>query len=855
MAPVRTRPGSAPTAGAVRTTDELTERLDALRIWSGTSFRELHRGVVRLRRSDTGALIPAYDTVHRCLQPGRSRLDIDLVFDIARVLLGDDAEAAEWRQAAVRTAERGRAAGVVEVAADLPDDLESFVGRDDELAWLLAAIRGADREHTTVLVISGLAGVGKTSLAVRLAHQLAGTPPCVRLSVDLRGFDPDRPPADSDTVLAGFLRLLGVPGRRLAGLGSAERTALLSARLRGTRAVILLDDAADAEQVRPLLPDSPDCVVLVTSRRVPVGLERARQLALEVFTPGESLEFLRRAPSPGRVAAEPVAAARIAELVERLPLALAVVAGRIRSADWTLADHADRLEARRAGLRLDDGVAAALTSSHDALSRSQQRLLRMLALHPGRSAGAPAVAALLAADLGAVRSDLAELCAVNLLREPSPGRFEAHELVRVFAAERGCDEDSARERRAAVVRLYDHYRATAAAAMERYAPQERHRRPELPESGGPVVEFADRAAATEWLETERGNLIAIASAAADDGLGRYPVHLSVILANYLDTAAHYADAVLLHECAAAVAEVDERARIVAWLGAACWRLGRNDVALERFGESLAIARGAGDRRAEASALNNLALVLERFGRYQDALDAYRTAIEIAAELDDRLLLARGLGNRSVISERLGRYPEAMAEADRCLALCQDLGDAATESRALNLRGLVKYRIGRHADAHRDATRARELARAQGNRATEGYALMYLARTAEALGRPSGECRARALEIAREIANPDLESTVCNDLGQAARRAGDPGPALEHHRAALKIAEQVGDPFEQARAHDGIGACLAELGDLPAARHQLGEARERFEILGTPEAAEAAERLDRLSRRSGMRAPG
>jgi hypothetical protein len=390
---------AAPSAGGVRTIDELGARLRALQVWSGLSYREVHRRVLRSRQERGIAELPAFNTTYRCLSPGRTRLDVELVVDIARAVLGSESRAAEWRQAHQVVSGLAAAASVVHVGDRVESEAAEFIGRSSVGAEALAAL-----ETHRVVVIDGMAGVGKTSLAGWVASRVPDVE--LQFSVNLRGYDPARPPAEPAAVLDGFLRRLGVAGSKIHGLDLAARSALFDELVAGRRALVLLDNAATDDQVQPLIADG--ALTLVTSRRRLTGPHR---INLEVFEASESAALIRRAAG-AKVDDEPDAAARIAELVGHLPLALAVLAGRIKAQpEWTLADHLERLQEHSARLRLDDGVATSLSLSYQALKPPARRMLRLLALHPGRDFDPYAAAALAGLPVGQAREQLAQLVA------------------------------------------------------------------------------------------------------------------------------------------------------------------------------------------------------------------------------------------------------------------------------------------------------------------------------------------------------------------------------------------------------------------------------------------------------------
>ncbi|WP_165956438.1 ATP-binding protein [Kribbella antibiotica] len=813
---------------------EFGGRLRELRVWSGVSYRELHRRIVRSRTARGVAEVPAYDTVYRCLQPGRSRLDVELVVDVVRALTGD-ADVLAWRQAYQLVCGAASDAAVVNVTDRLPDDLEAFTGRADALARLRPWVNG--RSEPVVIAVDGMAGVGKTRLIVHLAHLMDGVDQV--LAVNLRGFDP-RQPAEPGAVLEAFLRVLGV-----RGAPPSARTARLSEALTGKRSVILLDNAASADQVVPLLPAVPGSVVLVTSRRK-LELPDAVRLQLGAFTPAESDELLRKSIGSARVSADPATAERIAVQVGQLPLALALVAGRIGATPtWSLSDHLERLVERGRTLSLDDAVEIALAQSDSSLPAAHRTLLRMLALHPGADFDTAAAAVLADASAAETSELLGDLLAGSLLQQRSPGRFEMHDLVRVYAAKRGSDEDPASARRAAFTRLADHYRAMAALAMSVYAPYEADWRP--PETSAAKAP-TDRDAALAWLETERVNLVACGLSAAEQGLASHAADLSSILYRYLDDAGHYADGEVLHAAAAQVSPRAARGRALSSLGVVYWRLGRFGEAREVYAEALSIASAGGDHREHIRALINLGLVLERVGAYSEAYSNYQQSLEIASSIDSHLATAQALHNVVHLAERLGRYDEAYERVQECLAMLRETGDRVTEGRALNSRAGVNLSLGRHDQARADAEAAITIARETANRTGEAYALVTLGRAFCALGalEPARARLELALTIAVEVDNRDAEALALNESGTVACTAGSPAIALDRHRAALAISTEVGDPYEQARSHQGCARALVLLGDPGTAQTELRRALTIFDRLKTPEANAVASQLAALS---------
>ncbi|MFE7277584.1 tetratricopeptide repeat protein [Streptomyces sp. NPDC057623] len=801
-------PPQQPEPDGTRSLDELVARLRELRTWAGLSEREVHRRVARARRARGVPEEPSYDTVNRCFRPGRTRLNGDLLVEIAQVL---GADGARWRRAHARVVGDATEASVVTVLDAPPADLPAFTGRRGELSTLLAARAPA------VSVIEGMAGVGKTTLAVHAAHVLRREHRVdVVLWADLRGYAPGMAPADPAAVLDGFLRLLGMSPDRIRLLDLPGRAREFRTRLAGLRALVGLDNAISAEQVRPLLPGpgAPACPALVTTRRHITGLPEALRLPLEAFTPGESMELLSRAMGNGPVG-DLETAERIAASVGHLPLALGVVASRIRrgGSGWTLADHLERLNDHRARLTVDDGVEIALRLSYEQLDPTHRHLFRLLALHPGPAVDAYATAALADDDLATARDGLDALFHASLLRQPDLGRYEFHDLVRVYAAGRSHDEDPARARRAALSRLLDHHRHAASLAMDHFAPYERQRRPPAGSSGTPTQELAGWEDATSWLDAERAGLIATALHAANhpathdrpDHCG----HMSAILSRYLGIGGHYREAEALHAHGARTScDPGTRGWALAALATTRWRLGRYPETTDALRQALAAFRDAADLAGQGWALGNLGHVHRHLGEDDTARTCFEDAGAVALDLVKGGVEA---APRGVMYEPLGRYPETYVAADEAvamgkqvLALARAFGDRVSEANVLVSLGAVHREAGNHPEAL--------------------------------------EQLRQALDIMREIGNRFAEVDVLVELGATLREFNAPLEARQRCEEAAALADRLSDRYQQARAHDGIAHCHALLGDADSARAHWQEAHRLFTGLGAPEADDIATRL-------------
>jgi tetratricopeptide (TPR) repeat protein len=836
-----------PDPGQAGTLDEFTSGLRLLKVWAGDPSYDTIKDRINAAWTSAGrrrSELAGRTTVVDCFRTGRRRLNADLVIAVVQALHSDVGYVAQWRQALQVISGTARPEAQVRVQDTLPPDLAGFAGRTTELAELHRALHdgGQDGGAVVISAIAGMAGVGKTQLAVHAGHLLAQDKPFDRvLFVNLRGFHPDptQPPADPAAVLDGFLRLLAVPGHDIPH-GLPARAAAYRSRLAGTRTLVILDNAADAEQVRPLLPETPGCPVLVTSRRNLTGLHPATHLTVDVFTPGEAAAFLAAA-APGILLGEdPNAASRIAYRCGYLPLALGLVAGHIRGTPgWTLTDHADRLDERHHDRRLDPGVTLALDLSYEHLSSDRQRLLRLAALNPGQDLDAYAAAALIDTDLATAQAGLHHLHNDHLLQQPAPGRYTFHDLVRAYASGRAGDEDRPRDRRAALARFFDYYLATAAAAMDTLHPAETHRRPRIAPPGTPMPILTGASGARAWLDTERPALVAIAAHTATHGWPTHTVRLSTTLFRYLN-GGHHNDALTVHGHALdAARHTDDpvaQADALTNLGGAYLLLGRYGPAAEHLEQALSLSRQSGDPMGQARALTNLGTVEVRRGHFRQGADYHEQALPLYRQVGDRASEARTLGSLGSGEVELGRYLAATDHFEQALALFRETGDHSGETWVLSVLGYAEVRLDRYGPAADHLQQALTLSRQSGDRTAEAQTLDSLGQLDTRRGEPGQAARyhEQALLLFRETGEREGEAMTCNGLGEAAHAAADPHNALSHHAAALTIATDLGEPNQRARAHTGLGHAHRSLGNPPSARHHYQHALALYTELGLPD---------------------
>jgi tetratricopeptide (TPR) repeat protein len=766
-----------PDPGPARSLDELVETLRALKLWAGDpSYETITR---RVNERWTAAGRPAAELTRRgtvvdCFKTGRRRINAELVVTVVAALHDETGYVAHWRQALRVSLAESKAAGQVRVLDRLPDDLATFTGRDAEADRLRELMPRGPGAAAVTCVLAGMAGVGKTQLAVHAGHLLTAAGRVdTTLFVNLRGFHPEpgQPPAEPAAVLDGFLRLLGMSAQEIPH-SLAARSAAFRERLAGRRALVILDNAAGEAQVRPLLPAGPGTLTLVTSRRRLGGLDPVERLGVEVFSPREAQRLLAEAVPGVAAGPDPSAHGRIALRCGHLPLALSVVAGQMAARpEWTVTDHADRLDERHRHHRLDTGVELALHLSYQHLPAPRQTLLRRLAAHPGQDVDDHAAAALLDTGLETAAGHLRDLVAEHLLQQPVAGRFVLHDLVRAYATDRARDEDRPADRRAALTRLFDHYLYTAAAAMDALYPAERHRRPVLPpqEHTGPAI--GDPKAALIWLDAERATLVAVCVHAGRNDWPEHAVRLAATLYSYLDNGGHPAEAITVHtEAQDAARRTGDRsgaAGALTNLGVVYWQLGRHAAAIDQLEHALALFREQGDARGQARALGNLGVVHTTTGRHAESAAYHRQALDRFAELGDRVGEANTLTNLGDVYVSLGDHAAAVEHSRRALDLFRDLNHRGGEATALTNLGDVHNAMGRHA-------------------AAAGY-------------------HEQALALFRDLGERYGQTCTLNGLGEAFAGLGRADDAAARHTEALALATEIDEGGEQARARAGLDA--------------------------------------------------
>jgi DNA-binding SARP family transcriptional activator/Tfp pilus assembly protein PilF len=664
------------------------------------------------------------------------------------------------------------------VPRQLPADVRGYAGRTEHLAQLdaLAATCGTDAgsDATTPVVISaiaGTAGVGKTALAVHWAHHAATRFPDGQLYVNLRGFDPDGAMVDPATAIRGLLAALGEPTERLPAdldtQASLYRTALADRRM-----LIVLDNARDTAQVRPLLPGTPRCLVLVTSRNQLTGLiaaTGAHVLRLDLLTPNEARDLLTQRLGARRVAAEPDAVDALINHCAYLPLALSLVAAHAAThPELPLAALAAQLH--DAGTRLDalatddptTDPRAVFSWSYTALTPPAQRLFRSLGLHPGPDISAAAAASLAALAPSEARSLLAELTTASLIVEHRPGRYTFHDLLRAYAADLARHTDPAAERDAATERLLDHYLHTAYTADRLLMTTQDTIAVPAARPGTTPEHLATVQQALDWFTTEHAVLLAAVSHAARTGSHRHTWHLAWSLGPYLNLRGYWHERVDIGLAALTAAERlgDPTNQVKAHraLATAYIAQGRDDEARLHLGHSLEHADRAEDVIGQAHAHHTIALLDERRSRHAEALHHTQHALDLFTRAGHQPGIAQAANAIGWLHAQLGNHEQALTYCQQALALLQRHGHRAAEANTWDSLGYIHHHLGQHPEAIACYERALTLYEDLGGDYYRAETLTHLADTHQAAGNhpAARDAWQQALVICDNLQHPQAD---------------------------------------------------------------------------------------------------
>ncbi|WP_410592771.1 ATP-binding protein [Amycolatopsis sp. lyj-23] len=836
----------------VQTRADLVRQLDLLRT---DGARGSGRRKVSLAELSQRIKVPR-STLHTYLT-GMTLPPAD-VLDRIVIALGGDADAqARWATAwdRVTASEQRRPRGPVTASAvvcpprQLPADVPVFTGRDEQLAELdrLLAANSAGRT-VVVTAIAGTAGVGKTALAVHWAHRVLDRFPDGQLHLDLRGYDLDAPVTAAEAA-ASLLRALGVAE---SGIPRSldERASRLRSLLAGTKVLLLLDNASNAEQVRCLLPASPSCFTVITSRDTLSGLtirEGAQRLELDLLSMAESVTLLRHLLGE-RVDYEHDDAEELARLCGRLPLALRIAAERarvgagapLRELVGQLADEQHRLRLLDSGDDPRTTVRAVFSWSYRRLAPEAAKLFRLLGCHPGRSFDTRTAAALAGCAVAAAARTLDLLVRASLIRRLGDGRYDLHDLLRDYSRELARTAVRA-ETHAATERLFDHYTTTTAQAVALVYPAHRQ---DPGDAGWP----RDESTARSWLDAELANLVAVVAAATGEFADR-AVRLAAVAARHLDTTGRWRDATTMHtrarDAAEAIGDTAAYATALRDLGMAVEALGDHEQALACFRRSAGLRRDLGDRAGQAAALTSIGVALDSLSRFDEAIAAQQQSLRLRREIGDTHGTAVCLLNLGVVLQQRGDLECAADNFRQAMAAFDGLGDRLGQAHAQTNLGNVLNLTDSHDAALEHHTQALRSYRHLGSRIGEAFAHNGIGVALAALGEHTEaiDQYARALEITGEIDDTGLRAELFNRLGRAYHQVGDRAAARAAFDEALVLARTHGDRLEEANALAGLGQIAHASGHPAQATRHWTAALAHYDALGVPEADHLRARLN------------
>jgi tetratricopeptide (TPR) repeat protein/transcriptional regulator with XRE-family HTH domain len=755
---------------------------------------------------------------------------------------------------AVREGHHGATAAMA--TRTLPRDTASFTGRGRELARLLADVTPAAAGHVVgIHAIDGMAGIGKTTLAVRVAHELADKFPDGQFFLPLHAHTPGQRPADPADALASLLLTAGLGAQEIPP-GLEARAARWRDHTAGKKILLVLDDAAGHEQVRSLLPGTPGSMVLITSRRRLAALDDAAQISLDTLAADDAATLLTRMAARPSLSSGDPAVLEITRLCGYLPLAIGMIASQLRNHPArTAAGLAAELSVARDRLSLmyaeNLSVGAAFDLSYADLNSGQQRLFRLLGLAPGPSVDAYGAAALAGIPLAAARRHLDELYDQHLIAEPAPGRYELHDLLREHARTLVAADDRA-DGESAVVRLLDYYAHAGLAAGQHFTPWETaYRRPPPGPVPADVPDLAAFSPAAAWLEAERANVHAAVAYAAVRGHSEHAIAMAAAMSGFLIARGHWDQgAALQHRVLAAARQAGDRlaeADALCSLGGWQRETGNYLAAGESLTEAMAIYRAAGDVPGQANALSDRGFLQVLMGDYPAADASHRQALSLVRASGDRVAEAFGLQQLGLVQQLVGDYPAATASLQRARDLFTDASVRLGQAMALNCLSVVQQETGDYPSAAASQHEALAIFRDLGHLMFQAYALNDLGLVYQDTGDypAAAASHDEALALFRDLGNRLGQAEALNRLGELATRTRATEQAQQLHGQALSIAREIGAVPEEARALEGLGSSYLQSADPDRGAEHFQLALVIYQRLGVPGARRVQAALEDL----------
>ncbi|QQQ78430.1 tetratricopeptide repeat protein [Saccharothrix sp. 6-C] len=750
------------------------------------------------------------------------------------------------------------------VPKQLPGDVHYFVNRGAEITKLNQFATSESRTNAhgavSVIVITGTAGVGKTSLALHWAHQVRDQFPDGQLYVNLRGYDPGQPITPGQ-ALDRFLRALGVPA---SAIPTDVETAAEAYRsiIADQRILIVLDNAANLAQVRPLLPGTASCLVLVTSRSRLSGLavwSGAQKVFVDVFPEDEAVNLLVTTTSDHRSHDSVGDLVQLARLCARLPLALRIAAERAASRPrMPLGELVRDLRNESTlwdALATDDGAGETIRSvfawSYRALPADVAKLFRSLGMHPGLDFDSSSAAALSGFSPDHVRQLMDVLVGAHLVEQTGSDRYQFHDLLKVYAVSEANRDETPEERAAALHRLLAWFLRSAHAAAS--AIDSHFRSPALPEFPFTVHArtFRDLDDAIDWYHSEAPNLVAVTKAAARieeyDLAWRLSAVLRKIYAFHNPVEDWITVATIGLSAARKSGDPAGEADNLDSLGMAYAQSGKPDRGLDLHLAALELWSAVADPHGQAVCHNSIGLIHLRARRLHQANDHFTSCLDLVRQLRDRRWEGIALGNIGNTLQYLGRTDEALPLVEQALEIHRETGNRVSEGGSLIVLGAINQALGNHHQALADVRSAVEISRELKSSARESFGLLHLGQLEIEVGRPEDALVTfqRAAVLLRQLRDRNREAQAFDGTGRAYRELGRPAEALDFHRRAVQLHRDSNDQWQLALALDQLAVTLDADGDRQAALRHWGEARRLLDPYQNAQAAEIRARIDPL----------